>query len=907
MKRTVLFTFLFLTFAIFAQDVKIVGKITDQNTSEGLIGASVQYAPGKGTVTNFDGEFELLVPKGEYELTVTYSGYVEQKIKVNAKDKINTINVGLSTIELDEVEVIGNIATDRETPVAITQITKEQITEELASQDLPMVLNGTPGVQATQTGGGDGDARITIRGFTQRNVAVMIDGVPVNDMENGWVYWSNWFGLDAITQRMQVQRGLGATKIANPAVGGSLNILTQGIDNDFSVKFKQELGTGWFSRTSFSYNSGMLKGKWGITIAGSFKRGDGWVDGTPTLGGFYYAKIQKRFKRHTLSLSAFGAPQQHGQRSYKKRITYWDADYAKKKFGYEEVDAPDHGLKYNEHWGYRTVDGERKLMNERKNYFHKPQVTLKDFWNINEKVSWSNIAYVSIGRGGGTAMDNYGATKRDEDGQIDFDQIVFDNQNFVFGNDTFPNNDALYHPTKYKANQFIRSSVNNHFWAGFLSTIDYRITKEWKFNAGADYRFYQGEHYKEAYDLLGGDYVVSNVNQNSPYSSWEQGSIVGDDNKYRNLRDGLVQWVGAFAQTEFSNKKWTWFVNLSGVYSGYKGIDYFLPMQVSLEDTTLNLAYGDTVSYNGKTYTQESEEAENHNTGWIWKPGFTFKTGANYNINKNHNVFVNVGYLSRTPQFSNVVNTEGNNVFESIKNEEIMAAEFGYGFRSKKFSMNINGYYTYWNNKPFPFGYSIPDPNDPLETIKVNINGMAAQHMGAELDFVWKIIPQLELQGVVSYGDWTWQSQDTVNVQGNTVSFDARGVHVGDAAQSIYGLSLRYEFVKRAYIKVRYTIFDRYYSDFDPFSLNGANAGRESWRLPTYGLMDLHVGYSFRIKKKYGLSIRGSLLNVLNTKYISDAQNNGFDSPTDNFDAQSADVFFGQGIRWNFSIAFQIN
>ena len=94
-----------------------------------------------------------------------------------------------------------------------------------------MVLNSTPGVYATQQGGGDGDARITIRGFNQRNVAVMIDGIPVNDMENGWVYWSNWFGLDAVTSNIQVQRGLGASKIAIPSVGGTMNLLTKGIDS----------------------------------------------------------------------------------------------------------------------------------------------------------------------------------------------------------------------------------------------------------------------------------------------------------------------------------------------------------------------------------------------------------------------------------------------------------------------------------------------------------------------------------------------------------------------------------------------------------------------------------------------------------------------------------------------------
>ena len=47
-------------------------------------------------------------------------------------------------------------------------------------------------VYAAQQVEGDGDARVTIRGFDQTNLAVMVDGVPMNDMETGQVYWSNW-------------------------------------------------------------------------------------------------------------------------------------------------------------------------------------------------------------------------------------------------------------------------------------------------------------------------------------------------------------------------------------------------------------------------------------------------------------------------------------------------------------------------------------------------------------------------------------------------------------------------------------------------------------------------------------------------------------------------------------------
>ena len=172
--------------------------------------------------------------------------------------------------------------------------------------------------------------------------------------------------------------------------------------------------------------------------------------------------------------------------------------------------------------------------------------------------------------------------------------------------------------------------------------------------------------------------------------------------------------------------------------------------------------------------------------------------------------------------------------------------------------------------------------------------------------------------GIVSIGNWKWTSSDTVRFLddnnnpitddfGNEIiaSFDAEGVHVGDAAQTQYGLSVRYEPTHESYIKLRGTYFDNYYADFDPLSLNGANAGRESWKIPAYQLVDLHCGYKFKLSDKNKLDIRFSVLNILDEMYISDAQNNDhYNANYQDFDAKSAGVFFGLGRRFNLSAKF---
>ena len=219
------FLVLVITFSLSASaQTKISGKVIDANTGEALIGATIIYGKGKGSATDFDGNYSFSILEGERSIRVSYVGYKEINKIVNIGSKAQILNFKLKTVLLNEVQVVADIARDRETPVAFSTIPMKQINEELASQDIPMVLNSTPGVYATQSGGGDGDARITIRGFDQRNLAVMIDGVPVNDMENGWVYWSNWQGLTDVTSNIQIQRGLGASKIAIPSVGGTMNM-----------------------------------------------------------------------------------------------------------------------------------------------------------------------------------------------------------------------------------------------------------------------------------------------------------------------------------------------------------------------------------------------------------------------------------------------------------------------------------------------------------------------------------------------------------------------------------------------------------------------------------------------------------------------------------------------------------
>ena len=104
-------------------------------------------------------------------------------------------------------------------------------------------------------------------------VAVMLNGVPINDMENGWVYWSNWDGVSDATSSIQIQRGLSAVNLATPSIGGTMNIITDPSVQKAGITARQEYGTGNFLKSTISVASGQINDKFSVNSTVVVKQG----------------------------------------------------------------------------------------------------------------------------------------------------------------------------------------------------------------------------------------------------------------------------------------------------------------------------------------------------------------------------------------------------------------------------------------------------------------------------------------------------------------------------------------------------------------------------------------------------------------------------------------------------------
>jgi hypothetical protein len=861
-------TFLLLIFTSFAfSQGSITGKVVIDEVQNPLPGATVMLVnTSLGVTTDLNGTFVLNIPNnGEVKIKLTYVGFEDQIIDVvvNKDDATNLGEILMvsNDVGLSEVEVFASMAIDRKTPVAVSTISEKTIETELGQQELPEIMKFTPSVFATKSGGGFGDARVNIRGFNQRNVAVLINGIPVNDMESGWVYWSNWAGLGDATRAIQVQRGLGASKLAINSVGGTMNIITKTSDMKKGGSVMYNVTDYGNQKMMVSLSSGMNKKGFAVTFVGSRTEGPGYIDQTYVDAWSYFLSMTKVFnKNHTLVFTAIGAPQTHGQR--RDRLTQEQHDY--------------YGSKYNPNWGSRYSENQ----SQRENYYHKPQFALNWYWNINPRTNLATSYYVSIGDGGGsgplsTYSNNADGDREknydpyDEDGQLDYTYMV--NENATHQDQLYADTNIVGGFSKY----ILRNSVNKHFWTGLLSTLNHEFSDNLKLTAGVDGRYYKGEHYREVRDLLGGEYYYEQYKYaKDGVNGRDQFKQVGDRIAYDN--DGIVTYGGAFSQLEYTTG----------------GLSVFAAATVS------NTWYQRIDRYNYVEANQKSEV--------VTKIGYNGKIGANYNINEAHNVFVNAGYYSRAPFFSQVFVNYANDVATDLENEKVAALEIGYGMNYRYFNAKVNAYYTSWKDKSL-LSRSFQDPVSGNDT-RAFISGLDAIHKGIEFEGTAQILPTLKLGLVASLGDWQWANNvDAVIIDDETqdtlanINVYAEGLYVSDAPQTQLGLRLMWNMAKGFNTSAQYVYYDRLYAEFDPADRDDpSEIGVQPYKLPAYGLLDWNIGYSFPLSKTVGGYFGMNVNNVFDVDYMSEALDGSSHTQAD----ASGWWGYGRTFNWTFRVNF---
>ncbi len=795
-----------------------------------------------------------------------------QSVDQPATDEVYDLE-GFTVTPLEE---FSNRAIYGETPVAFSELSAEDLDRYLASQEIPMALNYTPSVYATNQGGGAGDARINIRGFDQRNVAVMINGVPVNDMENGWVYWSNWDGIGDIASSVQVQRGISNLDLAVPSIGGTLNIMTNPAAKEKGGMIKQEFGDDGFAKTTLIGHTGLINDKFAASAAIARKQGGSYIDGVWTDAWSWYMGASLELNEsNTIEFYGFGAPQRHGQNLYARNIGTYEESYARGLDSYDPAALEryyERGYAYNETWNYvdTSYDGlqsddsgvaPRKFddyINERENFYNKPQVSVNWYFRPDDsRWTWDNVLYYSGGEGGGSGT--YGSVARVSDSG------GYMHRNRDWNAEIAQNSANLDSTGRAESTGILRNSRNNQYTIGLISKVTYEASENWKSSFGLDWRTAEIEHFREVRDLLGGDYYLYNGQQKT------LGGVIAYNNT------NTVDWLGGYYQVAYEADKLSGFgmVGLSQISYSFK--DYFKEISP------------------GNFYEIDSDTFD----------GYQIKFGGRYEINETTSAYANFGYIEKVPIFDTVIDDGSGEAYLNPPSEVFVNFELGLNYTNEDgtFLFGANVYNTDWSDRAFSKYVAAFDEY-------VNLSGVDQAHRGLEFEGTYYFNKQLKLDATLALNDWKYTNDviarfdpDNNPATAQTFNLYIKDIKVGDAPQTQFTTSLTYMPQTGVNITGRMRHNRKNYARFDPLGRTDITDRAQSWEAPDHTVFDLHANWVLQTDTDIQYEVFASVLNVFDKKYIQDAiDNDWYNSWDRDHDADDAAVHFGAPRRFNTGV-----
>lgn len=399
-----------------------------------------------------------------------------------------------TTFSLQEVTVLANFLSEKNTPLNLTTIAPADIRLHASAPNYVEMMQGIPGVYATASTGNYGDASLNMRGFKQENIAILLNGIPIQGLTSGSMYWSNWMGLADATHSIQIQKGLGGSMLADCAMGGLVNIITKRSEHHPLTQFGVTTNAWGTTKTTLNYSSGTLTNGWGVDLSLAYVGGHGFVECSDVSTFSYMLNISKVLTpQHTIMFMALGSPEQHDQRNT--------------ELSNDEV--AQYGRDYSKNWGY--LRGEKYSI--ARNHYFKPYFTLQHLFD-SERLTMKNSLYLAIADGGGRST--YAASgaqsiikHQTADGHIDFDAIVAENE------------------ASGAAKNMMIDYLSGHTQAGAIASAQLKLDDEWKLGSGLQYQYYDTWSKMKVLDLLGADHWYDYASKSKLYVGDMVGAAYG--------------------------------------------------------------------------------------------------------------------------------------------------------------------------------------------------------------------------------------------------------------------------------------------------------------------------------------------------------------------------------------------
>lgn len=597
----------------------------------------------------------------------------------------------LKKFRTPSITISTSKAEERRSPVPFSQITVSEIEKRHTVRDLPQILSELPSILVfSENGNGVGYSNLTMRGFNQRRIAVLVNGIPQNDPEDHNMYWINFPDLASSIDNIQVQRGAGLSNYGFPAIGGSINLETSNFTvapgatletgvgfQEFGVKNKTEQNT---SKFSIQASSGIIDEKYAVYSRLSRINSFGYRDNSWAKLNGYFLGFARFDKNLTTQINIFGGPFADGlsynglPKSYTKH-----KNLRRHNYNFWTYDST------GENVSWITVRRKQEVEN-----FSQPHYEMLNDWQINDKVTLKSTLFFYSGKG-----------------FFDFDGTGWtDKESFrLTPENGFPTD------TKDPENPIIRAFVYNR-QGGWIPRLQINHDNG-LLTIGAEVRIHRSEHWGK---IQYAENLPLNYNPDFKFYSY---------NGARNI-------FSSFVREEYKiGENLTLTGEIQGVYHTYaiknEKAGYVYTKYLNIK--------GDTIGNGGKLFDIHY---------FFVNP----RIGANYNLDNYSNLYTFVAYTSREPRMKNLYDASSSYTGEKplfkgqvmsdgsirydfskpiIKPESMLNFEVGYSFRNDKYYININGYWMEYFNEFVKSG-KLDIFGNPIDG-----NAPRTRHFGVEL------------------------------------------------------------------------------------------------------------------------------------------------------------------------------
>ena len=532
---------------------------------------------------------------------IVFAAFVAMSVLAYSREDASSADDTLRTYVTPAVTIIGTKAQEGVSPFPFSEINKKDIEKQYVTEDIPKLLSNLPSVMySSQNGNAIGYSNIKMRGFDQRRISVMINGIPQNDPEDHEVYWVDLPDLASSVESIQVQRGAGLSDYGLPSIGGMINLTTNNFAGRNGFKFVSGIGFQEYSdgkslrdnvyKNLFEYSSGLMKNNWAFYVKGSKISSDGYRERSWTTLQSYFVSLAHFSDKLSTQINFFGGPASDAlayngiPKQYIKNKELRRKNYAWGGWAYKEDGTT---VDY-------TIDRSKYETEE----YTQPHFEILNDYRINKNLSFQSSLFFYTGKG------YY-------DGDMTWADDIF---NSIAASDFLINDASCF------KGLYTRSYVENK-QGGFIPRLIYKKGNN-ELQVGGEIRIHRSDHY------------LKTIFAEQLPSAYDMDYDLYSYNGKRNI-------FSFFVKDSYSiNDVFTVFSDLQLTHHLF-----------AIDNERLGSNY--------VTYSDQNGEVVGGKDKDIFSTNYTFvnpRLGLNAKLQKNLNTYLFVAYTFREPRMKNLYN-----------------------------------------------------------------------------------------------------------------------------------------------------------------------------------------------------------------------------------------------------------